>query len=73
MFGLNEFPDVIGDIGNYDVDENAEASSKLDLAKIYIEMNDTSGARKLLEEAIVFGNDDIRREAKGLIDNLDRS
>ncbi|SBT12074.1 FimV/HubP family polar landmark protein [Vibrio celticus] len=68
--GLNEFPDVIGDIGNYDVDSNAEAAGKLDLAKIYIEMSDSQGAIKLLEEAIVDGSDDIRREAKNLIDSL---
>ncbi|WP_281279117.1 FimV/HubP family polar landmark protein, partial [Vibrio tasmaniensis] len=68
--GLNEFPDVIGDIGNYDVDSNAEAAGKLDLAKIYIEMSDSQGAIKLLEEAIVDGSDDIRREAKNLIDTL---
>ncbi|MEZ9492221.1 FimV/HubP family polar landmark protein, partial [Vibrio splendidus] len=68
--GLNEFPDVIGDIGNYDVDNNAEAAGKLDLAKIYIEMSDSQGAIKLLEEAIVDGSDDIRREAKNLIDTL---
>ncbi|ELA7306157.1 FimV/HubP family polar landmark protein [Vibrio parahaemolyticus] len=68
--GLNEFPDVIGDIGDVDVDTNAEAAGKLDLAKIYLEMNDPQGAIKLLEEAIVYGEDDIRREAKNLIDTI---
>ncbi len=64
--GLNESPDVIGDIN--DTDSGAEAAGKLDLAKIYLEMNDPQGAIKLLEEAIVYGEDDIRREAKNLID-----
>ncbi|MCZ0922715.1 FimV/HubP family polar landmark protein [Vibrio diabolicus] len=68
--GLNEFPDVIGEIGDVDVDSNAEAAGKLDLAKIYLEMNDSQGAIKLLEEAIVYGEDDIRREAKSLIDAI---
>ncbi|MFH4613503.1 FimV/HubP family polar landmark protein [Vibrio diabolicus] len=68
--GLNEFPDVIGEIGDVDVDSNAEAARKLDLAKIYLEMNDSQGAIKLLEEAIVYGEDDIRREAKSLIDAI---
>ncbi|NVJ55563.1 MAG: AAA family ATPase, partial [Vibrionaceae bacterium] len=72
--GLNDFPDVIGDIGEEeDIDANAEAAGKLDLAKIYMEMNDTVGARKLLEEAIVDGNEDIRREAKSLIDGISQS
>ncbi|RTZ16350.1 AAA family ATPase, partial [Vibrio aquaticus] len=72
--GLNDFPDVIGDIGGgMDVDANSEAAGKIDLAKIYLEMNDAQGARKLLEEAVVDGNDEIRREAKNLIDLIDKS
>ncbi|GHZ51833.1 FimV protein [Vibrio cholerae] len=68
--GLDEFPDVIGDIRDVDVDSGAEAAGKLDLAKIYIEMNDEKGAIKLLEEAIVDGDDEIRQQAKRLIDVL---
>ncbi|WP_321463930.1 FimV/HubP family polar landmark protein [uncultured Vibrio sp.] len=68
--GLNEFPDVIGDISDVDVDSDSEGAGKLDLAKIYLEMNDSKGAIKLLEEAIVFGEDDVRREAKNLIDAI---
>ncbi|MBY7816743.1 AAA family ATPase [Vibrio fluvialis] len=66
--GLNEFPDVIGEISDVDLDSNSEAAGKLDLAKIYMEMNDEKGAVKLLEEAIVDGSDDIRQQAKRLID-----
>ena len=61
---------LVGEIGDIDVDSNAEAAGKLDLAKIYLEMNDSQGAIKLLEEAIVYGKDDIRREAKSLIDAI---
>ncbi|PJC88230.1 hypothetical protein CSW98_03690 [Vibrio sp. HA2012] len=68
--GLNEFPDVIGNVNQFDVDANSEAAGKLDMAKIYIEMNDKEGAIQLLEEAIVYGEDDIRREAKALIDEI---
>ncbi|EGR2125966.1 hypothetical protein D0B82_09505 [Vibrio cholerae] len=68
--GLDEFPDVIGDIRDIDVDSGAEAAGKLDLAKIYIEMNDEKGAIKLLEEAIVDGDDETRQQAKRLIDVL---
>ncbi len=72
--GLNEFPDVIGDVGgdDVDVDSDAEAAGKVDLAKIYLEMNDPEGAVKLLEEAIVYGDDETRREAKNLIDAINR-
>ncbi|WP_114765242.1 FimV/HubP family polar landmark protein [Vibrio rhodolitus] len=68
--GLADFPDVIGEMSDIDVDSNSEAAGKLDLAKIYIEMNDSTGAVRLLEEAIVDGSDDIRREAKRLIDSI---
>ncbi len=68
--GLNEFPDVIGEINQLDVDSNSEAAGKLDLAKIYIEMNDEEGAIRLLEEAIVYGDDEIRQQAKELIDKV---
>ncbi|MCY9845677.1 FimV/HubP family polar landmark protein, partial [Vibrio caribbeanicus] len=73
--GLNEFPDIIGDIGdvNDDIDANSEAAGKLDLAKIYVEMNDSKGAIKLLEEAIVDGSDEIRQEAKKLIDDINNN
>ena len=60
--------DVIGDISDIDVDNNSEAAGKLDLAKIYFEMSDEKGAVKLLEEAIVDGSDEIRQQAKRLID-----
>ncbi|MGX9418980.1 FimV/HubP family polar landmark protein, partial [Vibrio sp. WJH972] len=68
--GLDEFPDVIGEIHDVDVDSNSEAAGKLDLAKIYLEMNDEKGAIQLLEKAIVDGDEDIRREAKHLIDSM---
>nr|WP_253825834.1 FimV/HubP family polar landmark protein [Vibrio sp. RE86] len=35
-------------------------------------MNDGQGAIKLLEEAIVDGSDEIRREAKNLIDTINK-
>ncbi|CCO44706.1 hypothetical protein VIBNISOn1_120008 [Vibrio nigripulchritudo SOn1] len=71
--GLDEFPDVLGNVEPFDVDSNSEAAGKLDLAKIYVEMNDTDGAIKLLEEAIVYGDDEVRREAKSLIDKLNEN
>ena len=50
-----------------------EAAGKLDPAKIYVEMNDSKGAIKLLEEAIVDGSDEIRQEAKKLIDDINNN
>jgi pilus assembly protein FimV len=70
--GLDDFPDVIGKISAIDVDRDSEISGKLDLAKIYMEMNDDEGAVKLLEKVIVEGDDLLRREAKQLIDQIRR-
>jgi pilus assembly protein FimV len=70
--GLNEFPDVIGEVNQYDVDLNAEASGKLDLAKIYIEMNDIEGAVRLLEESMLYGEEDIQQQARALIEKINQ-
>ncbi|MCJ2375487.1 hypothetical protein LNL84_01405 [Vibrio sp. ZSDZ34] len=68
--GLDEFPDVIGPVSDVDVDSGAEAAGKLDLAKIYMEMNDIAGAQKLLEQAASQGNEPIANEAKQLLEQL---
>lgn len=47
-----------------------EASTKLDLARAYIEMDDKEGARDILEEVAVEGNDDQKKQAKELMDQL---
>ena len=44
MSASTSSPDVIGEVSDIDVDSNSEAAGKLDLAKIYIEMNDDKGA-----------------------------
>ncbi|PTY36431.1 hypothetical protein BGP77_03795 [Saccharospirillum sp. MSK14-1] len=47
-----------------------EASTKLDLARAYMEMEDADGARDILEEVLTEGNDDQKRQAQELIDRL---
>jgi FimV-like protein len=68
--GLNEFPDVIGDVEAYDVDNNSEAIGKLDLAKIYLEMNDVDGAVRLLDQAIELGDESVVTEAAQIKEGL---
>ncbi|MGR5360415.1 FimV/HubP family polar landmark protein [Vibrio mediterranei] len=70
--GLDEFPDVIGPITEVDVDSDSEAAGNLDLAKIYIEMNDFDGAVKLLEKALLEGSGNIQSEAKALLAKLSK-
>ena len=45
----------------------AQVSTKLDLARAYMDMGDVEGARSTLEEVMVEGNDDQRKEAKELL------
>jgi pilus assembly protein FimV len=47
-----------------------EASTKLDLARAYIDMGDLDGARDILEEVAKEGNSDQQKEARALIDEL---
>ncbi|MFC1684873.1 FimV/HubP family polar landmark protein [Pseudomonadota bacterium] len=52
-------------------DEGAdEVTTKLDLAKAYVEMGDAEGARSILEEVLGEGDDQQKVEAQGLIDQL---
>jgi pilus assembly protein FimV len=68
--GLDEFPDVIGPISEVDVDSDSEAAGNLDMAKIYIEMNDFEGAVKLLEKVLLEGSGQVEQEAKRLLGKL---
>ena len=47
-----------------------EAATKLDLARAYIEMGDSDGARDILEEVALEGNDEQKTEAQDLLKNL---
>jgi pilus assembly protein FimV len=47
-----------------------ETATKLDLARAYIDMGDTEGARDILDEVITEGNEGQQLEARELIANL---
>ncbi|RYY74795.1 MAG: hypothetical protein EOO52_10725 [Gammaproteobacteria bacterium] len=48
-----------------------EAATKLDLARAYIDMGDSEGARDILAEVAHEGNDQQRREAADLLNRID--
>lgn len=48
-----------------------EVATKLDLARAYIDMGDTEGARDILDEVKEEGNDDQKKEADALIERID--
>lgn len=47
-----------------------EAATKLDLARAYIEMGDSDGARDILEEVALEGDDEQKVEAQDMLKNL---
>ncbi|QSP93750.1 hypothetical protein LPB19_11125 [Marinobacter salinisoli] len=47
-----------------------EAATKLDLARAYMEMGDADGARDILEEVSLEGNEEQKSEAQDLLKNL---
>ncbi|MDQ2075531.1 FimV/HubP family polar landmark protein [Marinimicrobium sp. ABcell2] len=48
-----------------------EAATKLDLARAYIDMGDTEGAKDILSEVRQEGNDEQKREAEELLTRMD--
>ena len=64
----------LGDIDDMDdlmlPDDVDEVSTKLDLARAFIDMGDTEGARGSLEEVMSEGNAEQKTEAKSLLDQI---
>lgn len=58
--------DDLGDLGDVD-----EIATKLDLARAYLDMGDSEGTRSILDEVIADGNDEQKKEAQSLLDQLD--
>ncbi len=59
--------EVAADDENIDPELLEEVSTKLDLAKAYIEMGDKEGAREILEEALLEGNSQQKALARDLM------
>ncbi|MFT6339254.1 MAG: pilus assembly protein FimV [Alcanivorax sp.] len=60
--------DVLGDEDDFDfLGETDENATKLDLAKAYIDMGDSEGARDILNEVISEGSDQQQAEARELM------
>lgn len=77
---LNEFSSdetTLADLSDDEMDSELdfladadEAATKLDLARAYIDMGDTEGAKDILSEVITEGNDDQRKEANELLGRI---
>ena len=66
--GDDDSLELVDDDDELNLDE--DASSKLDLARAYIEMGDNDGAKPLLQEVLVEGDDVQVSEAKELLGNI---
>lgn len=77
---LNEFSSdeaALADLSDDDMDSELdfladadEAATKLDLARAYIDMGDSEGAKDILSEVLGEGNDEQRREANELLGRI---
>lgn len=65
--------------GNRDVSEDEELviaadsnglSTKLDLARAYLDMGDDDGARQILDEVVAEGSEELRAEARTLLNRI---
>lgn len=82
-FGSTNVGDTLGEpVATYDAEDDGDGydpslfagvdvvSTKLDLAKAYIDMGDQDGARSILGEVVAEGNEQQQSEAQELIDQL---
>jgi len=69
---MGELDSLMGNASMVDVDdEENSVNAKLDLARAYIEIDDTDSAKALLKEVQLDGNERQQSEAEGLIKTLD--
>ena len=63
--------DDTSDEDEFDFGDDADmATTKLDLARAYIDMGDEDGARDILSEVLAEGSEEQRQQAQALLDNL---
>ena len=70
-FGAGVDDELDEDIDLSMLDDVDEVSTKLDLARAYLDMGDAEGTRSILDEVIAEGNDEQKQEAEELLKQLD--
>ena len=71
--GMDDFSEDDGLSGEFDEDIFAnvdEIGSKLDLAKAYVDMGDSDGARSILDEVMEEGDDSQKQQAEELLQQM---
>lgn len=70
-FVIPDFDPENDDDSNLDfLSDNDETATKLDLARAYIDMGDSDGAKDILDEIMDEGNDQQKREAETLLSRI---
>ena len=67
---LSDFTGVSDDDDVIDIDKDAGQSANLDLARVYVEMDDVQAAKELLQEVVEKGSDEQKEEAQGILSAL---
>ena len=62
--GVNDADDVI------DIDKDAGQNANLDLARVYLEMDDIVAAKELLEDVMNLGSEEQKQEAEGILKSI---
>jgi pilus assembly protein FimV len=72
--GLGDFDDLLAGEDSLDVDKESEGfSAKLDLAKAYLEINDSESALKVIDDVIENGPSEVQNEAQSIKEQLAES
>ena len=58
------------DVDVIDIDKDAGQSANLDLARVYMEMDDMDAAKELLEEVVEKGSSEQQEEAATLLKSI---
>lgn len=67
---LSDFSGVSDDMDMIDIDKDAGQSANLDLARVYLEMDDMVSAKELLEEVLQQGSEEQKKEANHLLESI---
>jgi len=68
--GLDTEEDIDAETGDGQLTDLDEVSTKLDLARAYIDMGDPDGAKSILDEVMEEGSDDQKSEAQGILEQI---
>jgi pilus assembly protein FimV len=67
---LSDFTGVSDDDDVIDIDKDAGQNANLDLARVYIEMDDVDSAKELLDEVMSLGSDEQKKEADEILKSI---